>query len=292
MNDKTSRREWLALVAGLVPVALVQRTSSPGDVPFDAKMKTIENTIGGRLGAAFWDTHDARRGSYRSTERFPMCSTFKLLAAAAVLAKVERHDEQLDRIVHFGQDRILEYAPVTSKHVNDGMSVSALCAAAVEQSDNTAANLLLEIVGGPAALTGYLRGIGDVVTRLDRTEPALNMASTGDPRDTTSPMAMVETVERLVLGEKFLSEPSRTLLQGWLLASTTGVDRLRAGIPRGWRVGDKTGLGRRSATNDVAVVWPPGRKPVIIAAFSLDSPKSLPERNRAFADIARAVVRP
>jgi beta-lactamase class A len=292
MNRYTSRREWLTLVAGLVPAALVERRPSRSGAAFDGTVRTIESALGGRLGAAFWDTHDGRRGSYRGTERFPMCSTFKLLAAAAVLAKVERGGEQLDRIIRYGQDRLLEYAPVTSKHVKDGMPVSALCAAAVEQSDNTAGNLLLDIIGGPAALTGYLRGIGDVVTRLDRTEPDLNVTSAGDPRDTTSPVAMVETVERLVVGEKFLRDSSRALLQGWLVGSTTGTDRLRAGLPRGWRVGDKTGAGGHNATNDVAIAWPPDRKPVIIAVFSFDSPKSLAERNHAFVDIGRAVIQP
>jgi len=286
-----SRRQFLAMIAGVVPAALVQRSGSASDTDFEATVKAIEHGLGGRLGAAFWDTHDGRRGSYRGTERFPMCSTFKLLAAAAVLAKVERGDEQLDRIVHYGQDRILEYAPVTSRHVGDGMSVSALCAAAIEQSDNTAGNLLLEMIGGPAALTGYLRGTGDVVTRLDRTEPALNAAETGDPRDTTSPLAMVETLERLLVDTKILSESSRALLQGWLVASTTGADRVRAGLPRGWRAGDKTGTGQHAATNDVAVAWPPDRKPVLIAVFSVESPKSPAERSHAIAEIAHEIVR-
>lgn len=180
--------------------------------------------------------------------------------------------------------------PVTSKHVRDGLSVSALCAAAIEQSDNTAGNLLLDIIGGPAALTGYLRGTGDVVTRLDRTEPTLNMADTGDPRDTTSPLAMVETMDRLIVDTKILSEPSRKRIQDWLVASTTGADRLRAGLPREWRVGDKTGSGQHSATNDVGIAWPPNRKPLLIGVFSVDSPGSPADRSRAIADVARAVA--
>jgi beta-lactamase class A len=291
MTGQRSRREWLSLVASLVPAALVRRRPIVGtSAAFDEKVSEIERALGGRLGAAFWDTHDGRRGSYRGTERFPMCSTFKLLAAAAVMAKVERGGERLDRVVHFGQDRILEYAPVTSKHVNDGMSVTALCAAAIEQSDNTAGNLLLEIIGGPAALTGYLRGTGDVVTRLDRTEPTLNNADSGDPRDTTSSLAMVETVQRLLVGTKILNEESRSRLEHWLVASTTGADRLRAGLPRGWRVGDKTGSGQHAATNDVGVAWRPDRKPLLIAVFSRDSQKSPAERNRAIADVARLTV--
>lgn len=286
--NRTSRREWLTFMAGAFPVALAQRIAPPiGTVPFDAKVQAIEQRVGGRLGAAFWDTHDGRRGSYRGGERFPMCSTFKLPAAAAVLARVDRGTEHLDRIVHYGEDRILEYAPVTSRHVRDGMSVAALCAAAIEQSDNTAGNLLLDIVGGPPGLTTYLRGIGDTVTRLDRTEPALNNAEPNDPRDTTSPVAMLDTMNQLLVQKRVLSDASRTRLQQWLVAAATGADRLRAGLPRTWRVGDKTGAGQHAATNDIAIAWPPRRGPVLITAFSLDSPHSLADRARAIADIAR-----
>ena len=279
------------MVAGVLPVAAVQRTGPPiATVPFDAKVQAIEQQIGGRLGAAFWDTHDGRRGSYRASERFPMCSTFKLLAAAAVLERVDRGAERLGRIVHFGQDRILEYAPVTSKHVNDGMSVAGLCAAAIEQSDNTAGNLLLDIIGGPAGLTGYVRRLGDAVTRLDRTEPTLNDVEPGDPRDTTSPAAMLETMHRLLVQPRALSAASRARLQEWLARSTTGADRLRAGFPRGWRVGDKTGTGSHAATNDIGIAYPPNRKPVIVAVFSVDSPRPVADRSRAIADVARALA--
>ena len=291
MRTRTSRREWLGLVAGMLPLTVAQRSRARArPTSFEATILAIEQKLGGRVGAAFRDTHDGRRGSYRGTERFPMCSTFKLLAAAAVLDRVDRGAERLDRVVRYGHDRVLAYAPVTSQHVDDGMSVAALCAAAIEHSDNTAGNLLLDIIGGPAGLTTYLRALGDTVTRLDRTEPALNSAVPGDPRDTTSPMAMLETMNRLLVDKAALSDTSRRRLREWLVASTTGSERLRAGLPRDWHIGDKTGTGDHAATNDVAVAWPPHRRPVLITVFMVDSPRPLAERNRAMAEIARALT--
>jgi beta-lactamase class A len=219
-----------------------------------------------------------------------MCSTFKLALAGAVLARVDAGKESLERTVAYTSTDLLSYAPITRERAKEGsMTVGALCAAAVEVSDNTAANLLLRTLGGPAEFTRYLRSLGDEVTRLDRDEPTLNTNEPGDARDTTTPDAMLATMNALLLGGA-LSPASRLQLQAWLVASTTGAARLRAGVPPSWRVGDKTGTGANGATNDLAILWPPGRSPILIAAYSTGAKGSDDERNALLAEVARIVL--
>jgi beta-lactamase class A len=254
------------------------------------RLHAIESRLGGRLGVAAIDTGSGRRVTYRGDERFPMCSTFKSLLAAHVLSRVDAGREHLDRIIPYGPADLLDYAPVTRAHVADGgMTVEALTAAAVEQSDNTAANLLLAASGGPAGLTQYVRSIGDPTTRLDRLEPTLNAAEPGDDRDTTTPVAMLRDMQ-LVLLDTVLARASRDRLVNWLVAGTTGATKLRAGLPTGWRVGDKTGTGAHGSNNDVAVAWPPGRAPMFIAAYSVGSPAPEAARDSALADVARLIA--
>jgi beta-lactamase class A len=250
----------------------------------------IEARCGGRLGVGILDTQSGHTAGHREDERFPMCSTHKALSAAAVLAQVDREEERLDRRICFGIENVLPYSPGTKAHADgEGMTLAAICEAAVTLSDNTAANLMLDAIGGPAGLTAYLRGLGDEVTRLDRTEPTLNEALPGDPRDTTSPLAMAADLNRLVLG-KALSPTSRDQLTAWLVACKTSDARLRAGIPQGWRVGDKTGTGDRGTANDVGVLWPPERNPAVVAAFITGSTATQGAQDTAIADVARAVV--
>jgi beta-lactamase class A len=255
-----------------------------------AGLADLEAKQGGRLGVAALDTATGTRIEHRAGERFPMCSTFKFLAAALALARVDRGEESLDRRVVFAQKDLVPYSPATKERVGaPGMTVAELCEAAMIVSDNTAANLLLASFGGPAGLTSYARSLGDEVTRLDRIEPDLNEGAAGDPRDTTTPAAMVGNLQRLVLGDA-LSQASRERLTAWLVANKTGDARLRAGVPKSWRVGDKTGTGDRGATNDIAVVWPPKRAPIVIAVYYLESPASLDQRNAVIADVARIVA--
>src|SRR5262245_27699162 len=217
----------------------------------------VETESGGRLGVAVLDTLTDARFGHRADERFPMCSTFKLLAAAAILARVDAKQERLDRRVEFAAADVVVNSPVTKDHVGaPGMSLEELCEAAMTMSDNTAGNLLLASLGGPQGLTAYTRSLGDTVTRLDRIEPELNEATPGDVRDTTTPAAMAANLRALAL-EKALSAVSREQLVRWLIGNKTGDTRLRAGLPAGWRVGDKTGSGERGTTNDVGVFWPP-----------------------------------
>ncbi len=280
----------LLLAAGGVPLVRPPLRFEPGHAPADS-LAAVEARLGGRVGVSALDTGSGRRLEHRAGERFAMCSTFKWLLATQVLSRVDAGAEQLDREVRYGETDLLDYAPITRQHVSAGhMSVSALCAAAIEYSDNTAANLLLATVGGPAGLTQFLRSIGDAITRLDRTEPGLNSALTGDPRDTTTPAAMVHDLERVLLGSTVLAESSRTQLRDWMLASTTGKALLRAGLPAAWRVGDKTGSGGNGATNDVAIILPPGRPPILVAAYLMGSKATAGDRAGALAEVGTIVA--
>jgi beta-lactamase class A len=256
----------------------------------DAPWAAIEAAAGGRLGVAVLDTATGRTDGHRLDERFPMCSTFKWLAAALVLRRVDEGEERLERRIRFGPEALVSYSPAAEKHVGgDGMSMAQLCEAAVTLSDNAAANLILDSFGGPPALTRFARTLGDSMTRLDRIEPALNEALPGDPRDTTTPRAMTVALQSAVLGNA-LSAGSRTQLTQWLEATRTGMERLRAGLPAGWRAGDKTGTGSRGSTNDVAVFWPPNRAPLVVAAYLTDTTAPAAKRNGALAAVGRVVV--
>jgi beta-lactamase class A len=246
--------------------------------------------VGGRIGVAALDTGTGRHVEYRPNERFPMCSTFKVLAAAAVLKLVDEGKEHLDRMVAYGKEEILEYAPVTKEHLKEGrMTLANLCAAAIEQSDNTAGNLLLRAIGGPPGLTNFLRALGDATTRLDRMEPNLNTAIPGDERDTTTPAAMRDDLVRLLTGD-VLSPASRRQLETWLAGNKTGAQMIRAGVPTTWRVGDKTGRGDNGATNDVAVLRPPNRPPIFLAIYSVGSTTAASERTATIAEVARLIA--
>ncbi|HET9982020.1 MAG TPA: class A beta-lactamase [Longimicrobiales bacterium] len=286
------RRDFIlaALAALTGPMAAGRAETTGSSRRFRQRLADIERRVAGRLGVAVLDVGTGRRLGYREHERFPMCSTFKWLLVAQVLSRVDRGEERLERRVPYGPSDLLEYAPVTREHVSEGaMSVSALCDAAIRYSDNTAANLLLPTVGGPAGLTAYLRGIGDPATRLDRMEPELNSAVPGDPRDTTTPAAMLANLRRVLLGRE-LSDASRERLLGWLVGNTTGAAKLRAGLPGHWRVGDKTGMGEHGATNDVAIVWPARGAPLLVAAYLTESMVPVDARNEALADVGRLVT--
>lgn len=252
-----------------------------------SSLRALERRHGGRLGVAMLDTAGGRRVAYRGDERFPMCSTFKFLAAALMLARVDRGEERLDRRIVLAASDLVTYSPATKEHVGPGgITVDEICAAAMTLSDNTAGNLMLASFGGPAGLTGFVRELGDTVTRLDRIETDLNEGTPGDPRDTTSPLAMLGTMQKLVVGAA-LSAASRERLVGWLVASKTGDKRLKAGMPSSWRVGDKTGTGGHGSANDIAVAWPPGRAPVLVTAYYTGSTISDEARSAVIAEAGR-----
>jgi beta-lactamase class A len=251
---------------------------------------SIEQRVGGRLGVFALDTASGRAWAQREDERFALCSTFKWLLAADVLSRADRAELSLDTRIAFGAADLLEHAPVCRQHVAQGaLSVEALARAAVVVSDNTAANLLLAKLGGPAALTQFCRSQGDEQTRLDRYEGALNENAPGDERDTTTPRAMVSSMKSVLCGEA-LSVASRERLLGWLRESQTGKARLRAGLPSSWNAGDKTGTGQRGACNDVAIAFPPGRAPLLLAVYLSDGPSGLEPLQAAHVQVARSIA--
>ena len=276
----------LAAAAALIPGAA---SAAPPAGDLAAAFASIEAGIQGRLGLAVLDTGSGQRWAYRAGERFPMCSTFKLLACGAVLARVDAGQEDLARRIHFTRPDLVTYSPVTEHRTGgDGMSLAELCDAGMTRSDNTAGNLILDSLGGPAAVTAFARRLGDGDTRLDRTETTLNDAKPGDPRDTTTPDAMAVNLHALAFGDA-LSPASRNRLLGWLQGNQTGGAKLRAGLPGTWRVGDKTGGGDFGTTNDIAVIWPEGRPPLVAAVYLTETQASFDDRNAAIAAVARAL---
>lgn len=278
-----------------VPVSIARRTLLVApllSLPAFAEdtvslLRQLEQQKGGRLGVAMLDTASGRRAAYRGDEPFPMCSTFKFLAAALMLVRVDRGEENLDRRIVFAASDLVPYSPATKDHAGPGgMTVDAICEAAMTLSDNTAGNLMLASFGGPAGLTAFVRTLGDPVTRLDRIETHLNEGTPGDPRDTTSPLAMLGAMQKLVAGN-VLSVGSRKRLIGWLVANKTGDKRLRAGLPAAWRIGDKTGTGGNGSANDIAVAWPTGRAPVFIAAYYTGSTISDEARSAVISEVGR-----
>ena len=279
--DATRRGAIVGAAAALV--------ASPA-LALDDRFAALERGAGGRLGVAALDTTSGARVAHRAGERFPMCSTFKILAVGAVLSRVDRERESLSRMIAYGEADLLDYAPVTGAHVRDGaLSLGDLCQAAIELSDNTAANLILAQIGGPAGVTAFARGLGDPVTRLDRNEPSLNTAIPGDPRDTTTPAAMLADLRALTLGG-VLARPSRERLIGWLRAAKTGQARLRAGFPPNWVIGDKTGTGVNGTANDLAIAATPGG-PILVASYLTGATATTDAgRDAVHAEVARLVV--
>ncbi|GGP27195.1 class A beta-lactamase [Silvimonas amylolytica] len=288
-----SRRQLLTGAAALfaltrLPVnAAGKPDTSDGFTP---RFAAIENHLGGRIGVFALDTGSGKTIAHRADERFPMCSTFKLLLSACVLSRVDAGAESLNRPVHYTHADLLSYAPITRAHVEAGqMTIAELCAAALQYSDNTAANLLLADIGGPARLTAWLRSHGDTITRLDRDEPTLNTALPGDERDTTTPQVMVQTTQRILLSDKILSTAARNQLDIWLAGNTTGNAKLRAGLPADWKVGDKTGSGDNGASNDVAIIRPPQRAPILVSSYYVGSTAEADAINGAHAEVGRIV---
>ena len=287
------KRQWIggaALALGGF-AGLMRAQAAGGFAELSSHFARIEAARGGRLGVAVLDTASGYWAGYRQDELFPIASTYKLLVAAAVLARADAGLDSLERRIRFTREDLVTYSPVTEKQVGgDGMTLTALCEAAIIISDNTAGNLLFDAVGGPAGLTAWLRTLGDRVTRLDRKETALNEARPGDPRDTTSPAAMLADLHALALGS-ILSKSAREALQGWLRGNKTGEARLRARLPQGWSAGEKTGSAENGTSNDVGLFWPPdGAAPVLVAAYLTGGSAGSAIRDAALADVGAAVA--
>lgn len=278
---RLDRRRLLAVALGLAACPVLAQEAP-------AALAVYERATGGRIGLYAENIASGVRMAWRAEERFVMCSTFKLSLAAFVLQRVDRGQERLDQLIRYGPADVPDwYAPVARRNLPSGaMSVAAMCEAAVEYSDNSCANLLLARVGGPSALTAFWRSTGDAVTRLDHNEPMLNRSPPGDPQDTTTPRAMAGTLRRLVLGD-VLSSGSRERLTGWMIQCKTGNDRLRAGLPRDWRIGDKTGNNGKDAFADIAVTWPGPDTPVLICAYTQGGSPTARQVRTVFAAIGQ-----
>lgn len=253
------------------------------------KLRELEQACGARLGLWALDTGTNKIIEYRSSERFPMCSTFKVVLVGSVLQKCQANPDLLSRNVAYIDSDLVEYSPVTKAHVESGMTVAQLCTAALQYSDNTAANLLLGLVGGPKKVTDYAREIGDATFRLDRIEPELNTALPNDVRDTTTAQAMGMSLQRLLLGDA-LHADERAMFQDWMKHNTTGAARIRAAIPSGWGVADKTGSGHYGAASDVAVIWPTDRAPWIVAVYTSASHPDAQYPNKTIAEATQILV--
>ena len=288
---RLDRRTLLLAAAGapLLSACSAQAGPDRGAAAAQAQLARLEAGLGGRLGVFAIDTADGATVGHRTDERFAMASSFKAILAAAVLERSVQTEGLMQRVLRYTERDLITHSPVAARHVAQGMTVADLCAATVQYSDNAAANLLMNVLGGPGAVTAFARAIGDTQFRLDRTEPALNSALAGDPRDTTTPQAMAHTLRKLVLGDA-LPPPQRTQFTNWLLGNTTGAARIRAGVPAGWAVGDKTGTGHHGAASDIGVVWPPGRAPLVVVVYTWREAADAKAREDVIADATRVVV--
>ena len=292
------RRTLLAsgLVLGATGMTLAGCSSTPsrkatGHVLNTRELAALEARTGGRLGLHMLDTATGFEAGWRSQERFAMCSTFKTLLVAHVLHEAQNGRLDLGRKYVYQQSEVVSWSPVSEKYAGAGagMTLQQLCEAAVVVSDNTAANLLLNASGGPAGLTSWMRELGDSLTRLDRNEPDLNTAIAGDERDTTTPAAMSRTMQKLLLGN-VLTDAGRAVLQQWLLASRTGDKRLRAGMPKDWKIGGKTGSGDNGTANDTLLIWPkPDAAPLLVTAFFTRNTLEPAQRDEVLAKAGQIV---
>lgn len=252
-------------------------------------LKELEAASGGRLGVSAVNMANHTEIQYRKNERFPFCSTFKVMGVAAILQDSTKNPSLLQKRIHYKQDDLVTYSPITEQHLRDGMTVAELCEATLTTSDNTAMNLLMKILGGPKALTAFARSIETYSFRLDRWEPDLNTSIPNDPRDTTSPMAMRISLQKLVLGDG-LPEYQQKLLLSWLKKNKTGVARIRAGVPKTWLLGDKTGTGEYGTTNDIGIIYPSGCKPIVVTIYFTQGKKDAKPREDVIASATKIVI--
>jgi len=253
------------------------------------KLAKLEASSSSQIGLYAIDTANHRRFQYHAKKCFPMCSTAKMMVVSAVLKKSMADSRLLQHKATYQKKDLVAYSPITKKHITSGMTISELCAAAMMLSDNTAMNLLIKNLGGPKAVNSFAHSIGDSKFRLDRREPESSSAIPGDVRDTTTPEAMAKSLQRLALGNA-LALPQRERLQTWLKNNTTGNSRIRAGVPKNWIVGDKTGTGNYGATNDIGVIWPPQCSPIIVTIYVTQNKKDTPPRNDVIASATRIVI--
>lgn len=263
---KTTFRQTATIAVSLISLLVSPMLWANTNNTIEEQLSTLEKYSQGRLGVALINTEDNSQITYRGEERFAMASTSKVMAVAAVLKESEKQAGLLDKNITIKKSDLVAYSPITEKHLITGISLAQLSAATLQYSDNTAMNKILDYLGGPAKVTQFARSINDVTYRLDRKEPELNTAIHGDPRDTTSPIAMAKSLQALTLGDA-LGQSQRQQLVTWLKGNTTGDHSIKAGLPKHWIVGDKTGSGDYGTTNDIAVIWPKNHAPLILVVY-------------------------
>lgn len=274
------------LLSCLPMLCLLFSVSARADAILDTA-RAIELRLNARVGLSVLDLQTGQRWRYHADERFPLNSTFKTFACAALLKQVDNHEKRLDDRRSIQTTQLLDYAPVTSRHADThGMTLGELCAAAMQWSDNTAANLILNEIGGPAGLTAFWRAHGDRISRLDRTEPSLNEATPGDSRDTSTPDANLRSLQELTLGQ-ILSPSSRQQLIRWMKDNQVAGPLLRTHLPHGWQIADRTGAGDHGSRSIQAVVWPKNRQPVLISLYITQTTASMSARNQAIAEFGQ-----
>ncbi|HHL2500451.1 TPA: class A beta-lactamase BlaA [Yersinia enterocolitica] len=287
----SSLRRSLLLAGITLPLVNFSLPTWAAAIPgsLDKQLAALEHSAKGRLGIAMINTGNGTKILYRGAQRFPFCSTFKFMLAAAVLDQSQSQPNLLNKHINYHESDLLSYAPITRKNLAHGMTVSELCAATIQYSDNTAANLLIKELGGSAAVNQFARSIGDQMFRLDRWEPDLNTALPNDPRDTTTPAVMAASINKLVLGDA-LRPAQRSQLATWLKGNTTGDATIRAGAPTDWIVGDKTGSGDYGTTNDIAVLWPTKGAPIVLVVYFTQREKDAKPRRDVLAFATKIIL--
>nr|WP_232214644.1 class A beta-lactamase [Rubidibacter lacunae] len=284
---------FLAAFLGLsiaIASALLPSLGSARENDLIATVRQIEAALDARVGIAVYDKETDRNWQYHADERFPMNSTFKTIACAALLSLVDSAQEKLDRIVVFDESDLVDYSPITETRFGPpGMTLDELCEATMSVSDNSAGNFVMEAIGGPEAITQFMRSIGDEVSRLDRWYPSISESVPGDKRDTTSPNSMAMMLEQLVL-KQTLSLGSRQKLENWLKGNEVSDNLFRAVIPSDWDIGDRSGAGQYGSRSIAAIMWPPQREPVVAAVYITETEASFAERNAAISEIGEEIV--
>lgn len=263
----------------------------PAHASITQQLTQLENSYAGHIGLSAINTANNERIQYRANESFPMCSTAKMLSVATVLQQSNKNTNLLKQKIIYKKSDLVDWSPVTEKHIADGMTVGELCAAAISLSDNTAINLLINKVGGFDPINAYVHSLGDNTSRVDRFEPAVSVTVPGDVRDTSTPASMENNLQKLALGNG-LRPAQRQQLITWLKETVTGNARIPAGIPKGWVVGHKTGTGSNyGTTNDIAVIWPPKCSPIVVAIYYQGMKATEVKREAALATATRLIIK-
>jgi beta-lactamase class A len=258
-------------------------------LPIERKLAALEASMDGRIGVFAINTANNQQIQYRAMERFPIQSTFKVMAVSAILKQSMIDKHLLQQKITYKKRDLVFWSPITEKYLAGGMTILDLFSAAMMYSDNTATNLIVKKLGGPEAVTAFARSIRDNTFRVDSWEPELN-SDPSDLRDTSTPTAMEKSLQKLTLGN-VLASPQRKQLVTWMKGNTTGDTRIRAGVPKGWIVADKTGAGDDyGISNDIGIIWPPSCAPIVIAIYSVHNNKNTTRRDDIIASATRLVI--